>query len=233
MLKVCSARAQLLFTLSVVIASFPVTLALQGLLYPGAASRRHTVVPGPPGNDRRHVRRGHVGRDQRSRRHRGTGRQRLHRRSRWLGPGLRRPRRRRHRRWRRKGLASRRCRARRPARWRRPRTRPTAATAVTACRSASAKRRCEPPCLVNQRYVEHAGRGTPGEHASKAQQSTPTCFAEADFMLTADDGWWPPTTRRWVEAAATSGGRRCRTSDDAGWPVGTGWPPSRTSCASR
>ncbi len=55
------------------------------------------------------------------------------------------------------------------------------------CRSASAGAvSCEPPCPVNRKYVgtRVAERRV---NSMKAQQTTPACFAEADFMLTADD----------------------------------------------
>ena len=55
------------------------------------------------------------------------------------------------------------------------------------CRSASAGAvSCEPPCPVNRKYVgtRVAERRV---NSVQAQQTTPACFAEADFMLTADD----------------------------------------------
>ncbi len=55
------------------------------------------------------------------------------------------------------------------------------------CRSASAgAASCEPPCPVNRKYVgtRIAERRV---NSVEAQQSTPMCFAESDFMLTADD----------------------------------------------
>jgi glycerophosphoryl diester phosphodiesterase len=55
------------------------------------------------------------------------------------------------------------------------------------CRSVSAGEvSCEPPCPVNRKYVgtRVAERRV---NSVEAQQSTPACFAESDFMLTADD----------------------------------------------
>ena len=55
------------------------------------------------------------------------------------------------------------------------------------CHSASAGAvSCEPPCPVNRKYVgtRIAERRV---NSVEAQQSTPACFAESDFMLTADD----------------------------------------------
>jgi glycerophosphoryl diester phosphodiesterase len=56
-----------------------------------------------------------------------------------------------------------------------------------SCRSVSAgAASCEPPCPVNRKYVG-TRIGERRVNSIEAQQSTPACFAESDFMLTADD----------------------------------------------